>query len=320
MVTAIRRVITSIDEFVDPVATAHMSPMVLQPDAMRAELITVDLPGVIVTTGDYSFPVATRGEALADRVALLMPSQRIPSAHVNGQPVAPGVAHAFGREAEVAAATAGPVQFATVSFSPEVLLSAAQALRVEIDLPDRYEFRPVRGPTPARLNGLMLDMRRFVRDTGKPALRVEETAAVARALVGIGVGCFAADRGQTRLLPQARLNSLRIVRACEEYAAASHYQSVTLAELCRASDVSERRVRHAFYQCYGMSPTAYLRIAALNEVRHALLEESPMPQTVSRVASDHGFWHLSRFAGQYRALFGELPSATFAHRSAVAVG
>ena len=105
-----------------------------------------------------------------------------------------------------------------------------------------------------------------------------------------------------------------IVRTCEEYAAASHYQSVTLADLCRASEVSERRIRHAFYDCYGMSPTAHLRIAALNEVRRALLEESPIRDAVSRAASDFGFWHLSRFAGQYRALFGESPSETYARR------
>ncbi len=59
-----------------------------------------------------------------------------------------------------------------------------------------------------------------------------------------------------------------------------------------------------------MSPTGYLRIAALNEVRRTLLDGRRVRDGVSRAASDCGFWHLSRFAGQYRALFGESPSAT----------
>ena len=106
---------------------------------------------------------------------------------------------------------------------------------------------------------------------------------------------------------------MHIVALCEEYAASSHYQSVTIADLCRASGASERRVRNAFYECYDMSPTAYLRLVALNEVRHALLEEPSTRDAVSRAASDAGFWHLSRFAGQYRALFGETPSETVSH-------
>ena len=113
---------------------------------------------------------------------------------------------------------------------------------------------------------------------------------------------------------------MHIARVCEEFAASSQYQSVTLTELCRASGASERRVRQAFYESYGMSPTAYLRVAALHEVRRALLGKSPSRGAITRVASDYGFWHLSRFAGQYRALFGESPSATCSDALRAAVG
>ena len=74
-------------------------------------------------------------------------------------------------------------------------------------------------------------------------------------------------------------------------------------------------MRQAFAACCDVSPSAYLRIAALHEVRHALLAEPPARDAVSRAAVDHGFWHLSRFAGQYRALFGESPSETLAARA-----
>ena len=71
---------------------------------------------------------------------------------------------------------------------------------------------------------------------------------------------------------------------------------VTLAGLCAVSGVSERRVRSAFYECYQMSPTAYLRVAALNAVRRDLVEGPRLRNAVSHAATAWGFWHLSRFA------------------------
>jgi len=112
-----------------------------------------------------------------------------------------------------------------------------------------------------------------------------------------------------------RPSSTQIVSACMRYARSVRYQGVTIQDLCAVSGAPERRVRDAFYDCYGVSPTAHLRAAALREVRRALLEGPPARDAVSRAATDFGFWHLSRFAGQYRDLFGEPPSATVARRA-----
>ena len=65
------------------------------------------------------------------------------------------------------------------------------------------------------------------------------------------------------LAPRVRPASLHIVWACVRYAASVQYQRVTLSDLSAAAGVSERRVRDAFSDCHGMSPTAYLRVAAL---------------------------------------------------------
>ena len=114
------------------------------------------------------------------------------------------------------------------------------------------------------------------------------------------------------LAPRVRPASLRIVWACVQYAVSVQYQGVTLSDLSAAAGVSERRVRDAFSDCHGLSPTAYLRVAALREVRRKLLDGPFARDPVTRAALDFGFWHLSRFAGQYRALFGESPSETVA--------
>jgi len=317
---ASRRVITTIDEFVDPVGSARTAPMTLRPGVIRAELVRADLGTVLVEVGDYSFPIATRGETLADRIVVLAPLRRSVSGHLNGETLAPGVLHAWGEAAEVAGATASPVQFGIVSVAPHTLDRTARALGVELDLPRRGEFRAVRAVDWPRLREAFGTVRRAACDTRDDTQTEPAAIAVADLFVELVARSLVAESNREALVPHARLNSVRIARACEDHAARARYHSVTLADLCVASGVSERRVRHAFYECYGMSPTAYLRIAALHEVRHALLEGPPVRDVVSRAASDFGFWHLSRFAGQYRALFGESPSTTLDHRSQAAAG
>ena len=54
----------------------------------------------------------------------------------------------------------------------------------------------------------------------------------------------------------------------------------------------------------------YLALRRMHLVRRALLHAIPSTTTVTRIATDHGFWELGRFSVNYRAMFGETPSAT----------
>ena len=153
-----RRLITSVDEFVDPVATANMTPMVVRAGNLRAELISAEVGGVMTSMGEYSFPLATRGESLDDHVALAVVSPRMASVHMNGEPIVPGVARVFGAAAEVVAA-GGPLRFVTISFLPADLERMARELAIEIDPPgrgksdsravvDEVRLHRCRAPTP----------------------------------------------------------------------------------------------------------------------------------------------------------------------------
>ena len=127
------------------------------------------------------------------------------------------------------------------------------------------------------------------------------------------------DSGDTRWLgPRvpARASSAQITEMCIRHAQRAYFQGITLRDLCAVSGVSERRLRDAFYECCSVSPTVRLRELALREVRRALVDDPTARDAVTRAASDFGFWHLSRFASQYRRLFGESPSATVARARA----
>ena len=56
-----------------------------------------------------------------------------------------------------------------------------------------------------------------------------------------------------------------------------------------------------------MGPIRYLTLRRMHLVRRALLR-ADSSTTVTRIATDHGFWELGRFSVAYRTLFGETPS------------
>ena len=74
--------------------------------------------------------------------------------------------------------------------------------------------------------------------------------------------------------------------------------------------VSERTLRTAFAEAYGMSPLQYLKSIRLLQARRALRNSNPRRTTVLREALRSGFWHMGRFSAEYKKRFGELPSAT----------
>lgn len=79
------------------------------------------------------------------------------------------------------------------------------------------------------------------------------------------------------------------------------------ADLAKSMRVSRRTLELAFQQVIGVSPGRFILTQRLNRVRKALASDSG---GVIEVAAQTGFEHPSRFASQYKRLFGELPSET----------
>lgn len=83
-----------------------------------------------------------------------------------------------------------------------------------------------------------------------------------------------------------------------------------LNEISRVLGVSSRLLRACCRTHLGLSPSGYRRRRAMQQVHLALRGGAVGPASVSAVAMRNGFRDLGRFAGRYRALYGELPSAT----------
>lgn len=105
-------------------------------------------------------------------------------------------------------------------------------------------------------------------------------------------------------------NRLQAVKKVKEYVNAYKYDEITVRDLCKAAFVSERTLRYAFNEYFGISPKKYIKIRNLNLVKRDLARYQPDEKSVTDIANRWGFWHMGQFAKDYKVLFGELPSKT----------
>ncbi|MGB3484660.1 MAG: AraC family transcriptional regulator [Mycobacterium sp.] len=108
--------------------------------------------------------------------------------------------------------------------------------------------------------------------------------------------------------PQVRLGRLKPV---VDFIEMNADEPLTPNELARAGSMSVRTLHASFQKCFGMSPMAYVRKIRLEHVREELLKGGAEGELrVTDVATRWGFFHLGRFAQQYKERFGESPSET----------
>jgi AraC family ethanolamine operon transcriptional activator len=124
-------------------------------------------------------------------------------------------------------------------------------------------------------------------------------------------------RNAPRPAPSCRERGL--ARAIE-FLRANDPATLTVPQLCNAANVSQRSLEYAFREAFGLTPIGYLRLRRFHRARHALLAARQEDACVADTAHQAGFFELGRFAGTYRGLFGESPSATLGRRAPEARG
>jgi AraC family transcriptional regulator, ethanolamine operon transcriptional activator len=105
----------------------------------------------------------------------------------------------------------------------------------------------------------------------------------------------------------ARMEKL-IVQA-QNYIRAEGDNDIRLAAVCNFMGMTERRFRDSFQRYFGISPHRYLRLRQLNLARRAI-RFSDRREPITRIALSYGLTEFGRFAGEYKAMFGETPSET----------
>jgi AraC-like DNA-binding protein len=181
-----------------------------------------------------------------------------------------------------------------IGFDPVIDLETAEARRLCVKLEELMQLAERLGP-----GGLMTA-------TASAAWRETLLDAV---LNGQRHGLTESIRtfsGRAECLPRA----LHLAR---DYLEATACEPLDLAQLASSAGVGIRALQLGFRRHFGLSISEMLLDIRLANL-HARLWRAQGDASITDIAFDLGFTHLSRMAGAYRAKFGELPSATLRHR------
>lgn len=188
-----------------------------------------------------------------------------------------------------------------------VAVSSRDALRA----PAGSVHGEVRGPLLGRLTDVVTALAR--RESAAVSEDAQWRANAERALLDAFFDALAASSAASTAPPSGRHRSARaIVREAEARMNADPDATPSISFLCASVGVSRRTLERAFQDMVNMGPAQYLRVRGLNAAREQLLRCRPEPGIITRIAVDNGFWHMGRFSGAYRTLFGERPIDTVA--------
>jgi AraC family ethanolamine operon transcriptional activator len=274
----------------------------LETKPFAARWAVVPLPGTVLQFSSADVALARRIRIPAGRCAFLVPLVVPESARWNARPVTGNELIVCAPGSESYACDPGGTQFAIISVPQRSTPAALARAFLDAGTSDCTLL-----PRARDAQTLQRRLRTALESTspGGDARAVAARPDVRGALEAcLRHAVLSEQRGRTSA------GRSRIVRRAEEFFRSHVGEPVSMAQLSSNAMVSERCLREAFYDTYATSPMRYLRLWQLHQVRRALRSADGRHATVTDIATMYGFYELGRFAGEYKALFGEVPSQT----------
>lgn len=284
-----------------------------QAGCFRARVTQVRLPAVNLSQAEESLPRVALIETAPGRVYVRPTLYDDPPRMIDGQDELPGTLRLRHEAALGVEHTTTPSVLRTLSLPLEALQTRMATL-LGRDLGAMLRG-PLRWrPDAADFTALVLLHQQAI-GLARDAPHVLSHAAAAAALdARITEVLLSAWSGATALPERAaqRRGDLiisRVLRFIEDGPTAP----LSLTALCASAGCSAKTLEMLFRERLGQTPLRYLRQRRLWLAHRALMAADTRTTTVSAIALECGFWELGRFAGAYRALFGQAPSVTL-HR------
>lgn len=305
---------SDLDQMAAAVANANVEhvPLASPRSPFEARYLRIDLgDGASVETGDLSIPHLTRAQFRKGIYQVGLIAGESPGLSWNGHAMDRSTALLFHGGSEFQATAPGIDHWVGITFPEERLREVVVALtRRELDsTPENCRTTRLDDGVRDALGEILHRAVEVARADGAAFDAPEARRALSQSL--LSTVARALDHLPRRPPDRERtlLSHSRIVGTAEECMRVRLGEPLYVADLCLATGASERTLRSAFGNVYGMGPNRLLKLRRINQVRREL-EHGGEHTLVSEVAQRHGFWDLGRFAGDYKRVVGESPSQT----------
>jgi AraC-like DNA-binding protein len=297
------------DHYEAGLGQAQIQAVILPRDKFRARLTWAEL---------HHFQVL-RCEEDAPRVAYLQFAPRLafmtfsadsaPLPVWRGTEMQAGDVVFYGRGERLHQLTPGPFVWNVIAMDPAQLEYYGRALAgTPFSLPSEGRALQPSQRIAAGLRRLHARICRLAETKPTIVSHVEVARAMEQGLIQMLVTCLTS--ASARPDDHAKPRHARIMARFEEVLAEDLSRPLAMPELCALIAVSDRTLRLCCAEFLGMSPTQYVLLRRLKEVRRELRDANLNMVSVAEIAHRFGFAELDRFAQSYRATYGETPSAT----------
>jgi AraC-like DNA-binding protein len=301
------------DDYAAAIRAAIVGLTVTARGAFNAKLVRIDLHRLWMQRFSENLArVVDAANLISGRIYISFRTQPGPGLLQSGVEIQPSGILRHGLAREYYQRSSGSASLGTMSLPIEHIASVGEAMS-GCDLISPRDAVSIDPPAAvmARLQRLHAAAGQLAEDAPEIIAHPEAARGLEQALIEAMVGCLGSGeiREDRSALRQHAMIMRRFRRTVEE----SPDQPLYIPELCKVIGASDRTLRVCCQEQLGMSPKRYLLLRRMHLARRALRDGSPGVITVTDIATQYGFWEFGRFAGEYKSLFGEVPSTTL-HR------
>ncbi len=289
----------------------HFEFTQLTPGKYHGTGAIVQLDGVSIVRATHDQTVLRRGDPPPNMVALVMPGPGSGEAFVHGQLVESGQCLTFAGGGLQEAITHG--HYAEVAVGFDLTACDRQLDSLNGGSTGVAPGITIAAPGPSWIADMLSRIEWIlaaVLEQPQSKVSNEVRARLADHVLAAMVQFDSAPADVDSTTRAARAGRRVAVRLARDYIHARLSEPVRLSELCRHAHLKIRSLEYGFREVTGLTPVAYIRSLRLNAVRKVLQRVSTRQRSISEIATDTGFWHLSQFALDYRQFFGETPTET----------
>jgi AraC-like DNA-binding protein len=305
-------VVSDAEAYSESVAGVDIEGVRAEPGHGPTRVLVAEEDRFTSTSCRVGFPMLNRTTVDDDRLLLASVARAAPGSRWCEFDLEPGAVFVYGPGADHTAINRPGLDFTFVAAAPGRLEAIAEELSLSIEVPERGSVERIRpSAATSSLLGAFLEFR------GAAARCTDRTGRLAAEVLP-AVATFLSGAAEDWRKPTRRpIDRRHIVFKSIDYAETIG-RVPSLGELCALTHVSQRSLRRAFISEFDVPPTQFFRTWALGKAHSRLRDADDGSESVTGVALGLGFTHLSRFAGHYQRLYGEMPSTTLASRPALA--